>query len=115
MYGSDTYRYPVVPVVTRIWGCNDTSFSAIATSTVACPTTGGVIITMCGTNWDNNMLQAFVNGVECSNAFAFTANTTANVNASSSSISVLCPSLLTCVLPVGAGADQGVTVNSAIS
>lgn len=58
-------------------------------------------MTMCGLGWTNVGLSAYVNGVTCDNATQLIDD------------SLPCESLLTCTLPIGAGADQLVTVSAA--
>lgn len=38
VFGQDVYRYPVVPIITRIWGCNNNNIGNDTLSTSLCPT-----------------------------------------------------------------------------
>ena len=88
--GTDVYNYPTAPVVTRVSGCSDSGIY-----TFNCPTTGGIVITVIGSNFPASSTSTTVKiGVSTCVITAFSTDET----------------YLKCMLPAGVGALQGVTV-----
>jgi hypothetical protein len=85
---TDVLNYPIrTPVINRISGCSD-----VDNSTVDCPTKGNVTLTLYGVNF-NSPLTILISSRVC--VLLTLANTT---------------DMLTCLLPVGAGFLQSVSM-----
>jgi hypothetical protein len=103
--GTDVLQVPSnVPDIISVMGCadtihlssspNDTSSSvANYTTTSACPTSGGVTITIVGLHF-NDPVTISVNGVSCG------------------TVTIITTELMTCELPAGTGFDVLVTLSS---
>jgi hypothetical protein len=89
--GTDIYKYPTAPVVSRVSGCSDNGIF-----TTGCPTKGGSVITVIGLNFPASSTSTNVRiGVATCIITAFSTDETT----------------LLCILPAGVGALQSVAVN----
>lgn len=105
---ANEYRYPVVPSLSAVWGCSGTLSSTDVSNATLCPTAGGVIVTMCGDNWDasQSIPIAFVNGNPCTQTLPVNKTLLGSVADQG------CPVIVTCALPEGAGASQSAVVSA---
>ena len=89
--GSDTFKYPTVPVVFSVTGCP--VFSNLTNATSQCPTDGGAVtLTVTGDNFTPYSMACSIGSSSCSPVTYLTAQQ------------------FTCPLPVGVGVNAPVTV-----
>jgi hypothetical protein len=98
-YGSDTYSFPIPPVVTRVSGCID-----VDNTTIGCPTDGissttssSITLTIFGSSFGTQGASVTIGGNTCFN--------TLHVSGYEST-------QLTCTLPIGVGFNRRIVVTN---
>eukprot|EP00808_Paulinella_micropora_P005718 g34203.t1 len=91
--GTDTYNYPIPPIVDKVSGCSSDPNNVNAT--VNCPTAGQVTLTITGSNFTTDKTTVKI-GVETCGDLLFVSSTE-----------------LRCTLPAGSGLNRLVSVTTA--